>query len=158
MEAILYKTQKLGAKNLPRALPLLEAQYREHDIPMGGARLRKALREQIKPSNGVLLATSDFSGVAVLAWGFSLERGARIAWLEELYVVPEKRGQGIGHLLIAAAKREALRAKCVAMQLEVVRGHERAAHLYLREGFEELPRRRYSLDLRHGRRAPPVGS
>jgi GNAT superfamily N-acetyltransferase len=158
MERILYKTHKLDKRTAAKAFALLEAQYREHEIEMGGARLKKAMLELVKPAKGALLITDDASGVAALTWQFSIERGGRVAWLEELYVLPARRGEGLGKLLIDAAAREARKAGCLSLELEVVRGHERAAKLYLREGFEELPRVRYSLALRHGRRAAAVAS
>jgi GNAT superfamily N-acetyltransferase len=158
MERILYNTRKVSRSLLPKAFPLLEAQYREHGLPMGGARLRRAMRELILAENGAMILTSDASGVAALSWQYSIERGGRVAWLEELYVTPDQRGRGIGKALLDAAAREAKKAKCVALELEVMHGHERAARLYLREGFEELPRRRYTRPLRHGRRPSSVAS
>jgi GNAT superfamily N-acetyltransferase len=155
------RLQKLTSKTAARALPLLEAQYREHEIEMGGARLSRALRELVRGQGLIILAEEPASpatggarqrgalekgtvGVAVVSWMYSPEKAGRIAWLEELYVAPGQRGRGLGALLIERAAREARRAGCVSMELEVLRGHERAARLYLREGFVELPRRRYS--------------
>jgi GNAT superfamily N-acetyltransferase len=139
----------LTLKTAPSALPLLEAQYREHDIDMGGPRLRRALHTLLG-GNGVAFVALDPGpvGVAALPWTFSVERGGRQAWLEELYVVPERRGEGIGRTLLRHALAAARRRGCVTVELEVVRGHERAARLYLREGFRKLPRARYSLALK----------
>jgi GNAT superfamily N-acetyltransferase len=136
------RLQKLTPRSAARALPLLEAQYREHDIDMGGKRLSRALGELVRDQGLIILAGTV--GVAVVSWMYSPEKAGRIAWLEELYVAPAQRGRGLGALLIERAAREARRAGCVAMELEVLRGHERAARLYLRAGFVELPRRRYS--------------
>jgi GNAT superfamily N-acetyltransferase len=140
------RLRKLSAANFELALPLLEAQYREHDIPLSGARLKRAARALLD-GNGLLLLAGA-AGVAALSWQFSLERAGKIAWLEELYVAPAFRGRGLGTRLLERAAREARRAGCISLELEVVRGHERAARLYLREGFLELPRLRYSRRLR----------
>jgi GNAT superfamily N-acetyltransferase len=141
-----FRLRKLSAANFALAVPLLEAQYREHDIDMGGARLKRAARTLLQ-GNGVLLLAGAV-GMAALSWQFSLERAGKIAWLEELYVVPSFRGRGLGARLLERAAREARRAGCVSLELEVVRGHERATRLYLREGFTQLPRLRYSRRLR----------
>ncbi|HEX4385552.1 MAG TPA: GNAT family N-acetyltransferase [Myxococcales bacterium] len=140
------RLRKLNKGNCRLALPLLEAQYREHDIDLSGPRLLKAMRTLVD-GNGVLLLAGS-AGVAELSWQFSLERAGRVAWMEELYVAPDHRGKGLGSRLIERAVQEARKAGCVTVELEVVRGHERAAKLYLREGFALLPRRRYSRRLK----------
>jgi GNAT superfamily N-acetyltransferase len=128
------------------AAPLIEAQYREHRIEMGGERLRRALDGLVHARGVVLLARSGGSaaGVAVVSWTWTVERGGKTAWLDELYVIPAMRGRGIGRKLLLRAMAEARRAGCASMELEVVRGHGRAARLYSRERFSRLPRTRYS--------------
>ena len=140
------RLRKLNAANCHLALPLLEAQYREHDIELSGPRLLQAMRTLVD-GNGVLILAGK-AGVAELSWQFSLERAGPVAWMEELYVTPELRGRGLGKRLIERAVREARKAGCVTLELEVVRGHERAAKLYLRQGFAQLPRLRYSRRLK----------
>lgn len=132
------------------ALPLLEAQYREHRIALGGAPLRRALRQLLRsPERGAVLVACAAAplGIAALGFTFSLEHAGAVAWLEELYVVPAARGRGVGGALLARGMRAAKRRGCVRLELEVVRGHERAARLYLRAGFARLPRLRYSRPL-----------
>ena len=156
------RIRTLNAATSTLALPLIEAQYREHDIPMGGARLRRALRLLLPRAGtarspgagttrssraGAILLASDAleaTGVAVLSFTVTLEHGGRVAWLDELYVVPGRRGEGIGRALLMAALAAARRSGCKAVELEVVRGHDRAARLYLRESFHRLPRTRFS--------------
>ena len=140
--------RRLNAKSAAEAIPLLEAQYLEHHIDMRGARLRRALRLLLQGHGAVFVARKEGPvGLALLSYQITVEQGGRVAWLEELYVVPDRRGRGIGRALLKAALTEARRAGCVAVELEVVRGHERAARLYLREGFRKLPRDRFSRPL-----------
>jgi GNAT superfamily N-acetyltransferase len=70
------------------------------------------------------------------------------AWLDELFVVPEMRAQGIGTRLLAAAMEAAREDGCLAMDLEVDIEHQRVEALYLRHGFRALPRQRFSRLLR----------
>ena len=115
---------------------------------MGGARLRRAIEALLRGKGIALVALDPLPvGVAVLTWMFSVERGGPLGWLEELYVAPERRGQGIGGKLLAEVVAAARRKRCTAVSLEVVRGHDRAARLYVRQGFEKLARTRYSLRL-----------
>jgi GNAT superfamily N-acetyltransferase len=149
-----FRLRRLSAKDSAVALPLLEAQYREHSIDMGGERLARAARALVD-GNGVLIVAGRV-GVLALSWQFSIERAGRVGWLEELYVAPSHRAQGLGTKLLHRAAEEARRAGCVSLELEVVRGHERAARLYVREGFAALPRRRYSKVLESLVGAPAV--
>jgi GNAT superfamily N-acetyltransferase len=138
--------ERLTPKTVSRALPFIEGQYREHRIEMGGTALSRALRELLRGRGLVLLASERGRdlGVAVVSFTWTVERGGKTCWLDELYVAPEARGRGIGRKLLRRALVESRRAGCVAMELEVVHGHSRAARLYVREGFEKLPRARYS--------------
>ena len=143
------RIRRLTRRDCELALPLVEAQYREHGIAMRGAPLRHALRTLVG-GKGIVLVAGDRApaGVAVLSWNYELERGGMVAWLDELYVVPERRGRGLGTALLRRALRAARREGCESVQLEVVRGHQRAARLYSREGFARLPRIRYMRVLR----------
>src|SRR5512140_2643414 len=139
------RIRRLTRRDCGAALPLLEAQYREHDIEMGGERLLRALRALLGGKGLALLASDGTAavGVAILGFSHQLERGGATAWLDELYVVPANRGRGIGRALLLRALREARREGCESMHLEIVRGHGRAARLYVREGFQRMPRTRY---------------
>lgn len=137
-----------------RALPLVGAQYREHGIELSRERLLRALREACNPRRGLVLLAFEREpvGVAVVAYTWTVERGGLVAWLDELYVVPARRGRGVGKQLLTRAMGLARRAGCTTMELEVVRGHERSARLYRRAGFRRLPRTRYSKELMGGNR------
>lgn len=142
------RIERLVRRQSGRALPLVQAQYREHRISLPAA-LAEALRGLL-PRRGALLLASEAGadiGVAALSYTWTLERGGKVAWLDELYVVPGRRGEGIGRTLLRRALREARAQGCRALELEVVRGHGRAANLYLREGFTDLRRNRYSRPL-----------
>jgi ribosomal protein S18 acetylase RimI-like enzyme len=93
-------------------------------------------------------------GVAYLSFVWALEHGGRAAWLEELYVVPWLRDQGIGTQLLHAVLEHAALQGCVAVDLEVDAGHTRAARLYAREGFLPLGRARWVKKLPKPTRSP----
>ena len=90
------------------------------------------------PSRGrvfVAEADGELVGYSVLAFGYSLEHGGLDALVDELYVRPELRGDGLGTRLL-----EALAATCRALgitrlHLEVDRTNPRAQKLYARLGF-----------------------
>ena len=100
-----------------------------------------------RPERGRFLVAvdgSDVVGFAALSFLWTLEHGGRAAWLDELYVVPGRRGRGIGRALLATAYDVARDAGAVALDLEIEKEHARAANLYRREGFKRLSRQRWS--------------
>lgn len=82
-------------------------------------------------------------GVAYVSFAWTLEHGGKSCWLEELYVVPSRRGHGFGTKLLASVLQRAGSCGCVAVDLEVDAEHSRAARLYSRSGFHSLDRRRW---------------
>jgi GNAT superfamily N-acetyltransferase len=92
----------------------------------------------------ILLAREGAAvGVAWVSTTWSLEHGGLTAWLEELYVVPERRSSGIGRALLLDVIERTRKLGCAAIDLEVDVEHARAEHLYQREGFSRLPRARW---------------
>jgi GNAT superfamily N-acetyltransferase len=135
---------------------LLGAQFEEHAIVLTPPKRVAAIAGLVdEPARGFVLVARDLAararpaavGIAVVAYCWTVEHGGLVAWLDELYVVPELRGRGIGGVLLARAMGDARAAGCVAIELEVGEEHARAAHLYLRTGFRRLARTRWSLPL-----------
>ena len=127
---------------------LLDAQLREHEISTPAAAVRDVVHmvEADERHGFMLLARADARavGVAYAAAHLSAEHGGLIGWLEELFVVPEFRGRGVGSRLLDEVISRARRLNWRGVELEVVAGHERAAALYLRCGFVPVDRARYT--------------
>lgn len=132
----------------PAVLSLLAAQLAEHRIAIDGDRLASAIAAVLSDGGlGRLLVAAvegEIVGVAYVSFTFTLEHGGRVAWLEELYVTPSRRGRGIGRALLGRVLDLARSERCHAVDLEVDEDHQRVAALYERHGFEPLPRRRMS--------------
>jgi GNAT superfamily N-acetyltransferase len=130
------------------AVALLQAQLREHDIETPVESLRDVVRrvEADARERFMLLAHDDTGavGIAYAAAHLSAEHGGTVGWLEELYVVPEARGTGIGSGLLAEVIERARQLTWRGLELEVVAGHERAVPLYLRHHFRPVSRARFS--------------
>jgi ribosomal protein S18 acetylase RimI-like enzyme len=102
----------------------------------------------------VLLAGHPPAGLAVLRIKPSLWSKAAGAYLEELYVIPEQRGQGIGKALLKAAIAAAREAGADHFELTTgetdtaARALYESFHLTNREGAPDGPRMLYyELDL-----------
>jgi GNAT superfamily N-acetyltransferase len=132
---------------LDAAVRLLRAQFTEHAIELGDGALIAAIHGLLDDSSrGTVLLAYDPEpvGIAVLAYTWTLEHGGPVAWLDELFVVPDRRGRGIGLAMLRQAVDTAKKGGCRAVDVEVDAQHERAEHLYEREGFERLLRKRWT--------------
>jgi len=134
-------------ETLDAVLTLVGSQFEEHQIDVPPDALSEAVRVPLTdPTRGAIFLAFDPEpiGVAVMAFAWTLEHGGLVAWLDELFVVPACRGRGVGRRLLLRILDAAREAGCRAVELEVEAEHARAAHLYAREGFAPLSRRRWS--------------
>ena len=123
---------------LAEPLTLLEESLRGGEpVPMGFAeRFRRAV------ANGeieVLAArTGDrLVGLAVLAFRLSVSLGGLFASIEDLYVRPEARRQGVGRALL-----EAIGERCIARSISYVEAQveeDEAEAFYAALGYEREP-------------------
>ncbi|HEY1906010.1 MAG TPA: GNAT family N-acetyltransferase [Myxococcaceae bacterium] len=130
---------------------LLSAQLEEHGFSLAPELLIQAVRGALEEdSSARILVARDAGrpvGFAYVSVQWSLERGARVLWVEQLYVRPALREQGIGGRLLQAALDLARARGCLAAELEVDDSHGRAPNLYCRAGFRPLERVHYLLPL-----------
>src|SRR3954451_10585684 len=121
-----------------RVLALMEKFYREEQIHFAPAVIAPALMELL-PDHSLgqicLLETErGGAGYLVLVYGFILEFGGRQAFLDELYIEPEFRGQGFGRRALELAEEASRQAGIRILRLEVQRTNERAIRLYQKVG------------------------
>ena len=131
---------------------LLEAQLREHQMTPPAEALRASIRTVIDdPRYGFILLAAGLDnvafGVAYASSLLSFEHGGVSGWLEELYVTPARRGQGIGSRLLERVISIAKELGWLALDLEVDINHERAIALYRRHQFLPHSRSRFYLAL-----------
>ncbi|MBI1385613.1 MAG: GNAT family N-acetyltransferase [Rhizobiales bacterium] len=90
----------------------------------------------LEPADGAGRA----AGYAALCWGYSIEFGGRDAFLDEIYVAPEVRGQGLGAWFIEQVCGRLAVEGVHALHLEVLDNNARVAKLYDRCRFEKRGR------------------
>ena len=66
---------------------------------------------------------------------FSFEHGGSTAAIDELYVIAEARGQGVGTLLVNTAEAAMRELGCVHIEMEVQQRNFRAQQFYSLLGF-----------------------
>lgn len=93
------------------------------------------------PSIRILVAETDgqLVGYVMLQFQFVALHGTRLANVDQLFVVTEHRGQGIGRRLMEAALEAARILGCNGLQVQAT-PHNWAAHpVYMAFGFELVP-------------------
>lgn len=81
-------------------------------------------------------AEDEVVGCIQINYRLSTWAAAPYAYLEDFYLVPSARGQGIGTKLLDYACQRAEGRGCTSIQLDVRDGNKGAARLYARYGFK----------------------
>lgn len=110
-----------------------------HPIPAGYH--RRAFAEMMRSGqylSGYIFTDGDnTAGFAVTNRMMQHEAGGVMVWVEDLYIRPAYRGQGLGSRFLAWLE-EQLRGDAVMLRLETEPENERAQELYYRLGYENL--------------------
>ena len=123
------------APDLAEPLSLLETSLRDGE-PVPEAFI-ESLREHVRTGTmDVLAARSEGRtlGVAVLAYRPSITAGALFASIEDLYVRPEARRQGVGRSLLEAADKRCKAHRISYLEVQVEDGA--AESFYAALGYE----------------------
>ena len=129
----------------PRLLELMARFYAEEGYRFKLQSTRKALAQLLADERFGAVWTfrrqEEVVGYLVVTFGFSLEFKGRDAFVDELFVLEEYRGQGFGTRALRLAAAHCRRWGVAALHLEVEDGNDRAEALYTRKGFKLHSRR-----------------
>jgi GNAT superfamily N-acetyltransferase len=132
------RIRPLAAADLPVAVAMIGALAEHHgDVPRVTA--DTLARDALGPAPWIHLVLAEIDGQVAgymalkrLAWLHYGDRGLEIY---HLYVLPERRGHGVGKALIAHAVSEALQLGCVEVKVGTHPGNAGAGQYYLSQGF-----------------------
>jgi GNAT superfamily N-acetyltransferase len=127
--------------DIPELLPLVERYWKFEGLSgFQEERIAKLLREAIAtPARAACwLALHDgrLVGYLLVVFVFSLEHGGMMAEIDEFYVEPGQRSQGIGSEMLGVAERVLGRAGYVRLQMQIGVGNERGRAFYKRHAFK----------------------
>ncbi|MCF3945254.1 GNAT family N-acetyltransferase [Acidiphilium iwatense] len=80
-------------------------------------------------------------GYFVLSLGYSPEHGGLDAFIDDIFLVPDIRGRGLGRAALGCAVESARARGARVLMLEVEKHNDRAYRLYASEGFVDTGRR-----------------
>lgn len=141
------RLQLASADDLQQVLPLVEAYHQLEGIQMGLTRRSEAVYSLLCDSSlggiWLIFTPTALAGYIALTFGYSIEFGGKDAFVDEFYIKPEFRGQGIGKQTLNHIQQEARVLGIQAMHLEVAQQNIRAQKLYVQANFQ--PRSKYRL-------------
>lgn len=105
------------------------------DEPAVREALRKFLASPDLGQSWVFFEGKTPVGYIVLTFGYSFEYHGRDSFIDELYIEPQYRRQGIGRRAMQFVEERARELGVNAIHLEVDQGNDRAAELYRRTGY-----------------------
>jgi len=123
----------------PAVARLLHDFNTEFATPTPGVEaLAPRLAELIEAGEAAVLLVGEELGLAVLRLRPALWSRSLDAYLEELYVVPARRGEGLGRALLEATMDAAREAGAGRIELGTSSGDTAARGLYESAGFTNL--------------------
>jgi GNAT superfamily N-acetyltransferase len=134
-------------------LPLIAAYQRFYKVEeIDGDRNRSFFRRFVEPSDdGRLLAARDGDGLIVgyacLYWHFSSLQATETVLMNDLYVVPEARGRGVGRALIEASAAVARERGAAWLEWATAPDNHTAQRLYDSLTSEKSTWLEYELDV-----------
>lgn len=141
--------------DLPDLLPMIGEYWvferiRGFDPARIGEQVARLLSDSRLGGAWIGLVDDRPAGYLLAVYVFSLEHLGLTAEIDELFVLPEHRGRGLGAELLRAAESVFVRAGCTNVSLQLAHGNESAREFYRRHGYTE--RSGYSLlEKRSGR-------
>lgn len=111
-----------------------------HDVPASYhlTTFEELMNSEVYQSGYILAVDGVSAGYALVSKTFSREAGGTVWWLEELYILPEYRGKGLGRSYFDFIEKAAAENGVRRLRLEVEPDNTRAAKLYSALGYKPL--------------------
>lgn len=127
---------------------LMAAYYRKDGLKVAPESTRRTLEHLFRSQEAgqdlgriwFLQRAGDCIGYLALTWVYSFEYGGQVGAVDELYVQPASRGQGVGGAALGFAERVCKDMGRKGLSLEVEPENDGAARLYRRAGFHDVHR------------------
>lgn len=134
------RIRRAALADIPQLSALLGRLFaQEADFTPEPVRQVRGLRMLLKqPALGRIYCATEQQavvGMVSILFTVSTAEGGRAAWLEDMIVHPERRGQGVGERLLQEAIRRARAAGCTRLTLLTDASNHSAMRFYRRAGF-----------------------
>jgi GNAT superfamily N-acetyltransferase len=137
--------RKASRPDVDAIVDMVRSFYAESAYPFDAVRVFAAVDRLLSdPRNGAAwLVVGDGAplGYGVLTFGFSIEYGGTDAFVDELWIAPGSRGEGLGAQILDLMEAECRTKGIGALHLEVERSNPGAERMYRARGFAGHDRR-----------------
>jgi ribosomal protein S18 acetylase RimI-like enzyme len=135
--------REAGQSDVATLVGLMRDFYAESGYVLVEPRAEAAFEALLaRPELGrIWLAVRDgeVAGYVVVTFVFAMEHGGLAAVVDDFYIRPEARGEGLGKSALAAVRRACKALGARAMRVEVGVDNHVAQAVYRSVGFEPLP-------------------
>lgn len=135
----------IKATDIPAVIGMMEDFYAIDNYPIDTDVSKGLMLEFIQNESlgkgWLILKDGQPAGYVILTFIFSFEYKGRIAFLDELFIVDEARGLGLGKHAVDFIQEQAKLYSVKIVYLEVEPHNERAQQLYLSKNFEQHNRK-----------------
>ena len=139
VETLTFKD--VTAADLDTLVPLMRAYYEFDGIPFEAARARNAVMGLIQNDAlgkaWLIIQGNEVAGYVVITYDYGLESGGREAFIDELYLKADYRGQGIGRTTIRFLEQFCASVGVRTLLLGVEPENTEAQAFYQVVGFED---------------------
>lgn len=134
--------KRVAVHDIPALVSLVAEYWRFENLPGFDAKRVAALLARLvsSPELGIgwlALAEGVAVGYLLAVYLFSLEHLGLTAEIDEFFVLPTRRGQGIGTGLLARAEAEFVRMGCTNVALQLSRHNDSARAFYRHHAYRE---------------------
>jgi ribosomal protein S18 acetylase RimI-like enzyme len=147
-------TRHATLDDIPALVELMREFYAEADYPLdkqwAAAGFSALLRDDSRGAVWIVFDDSEPAGYVVLTVRFSMEYGGLDAFIDDLFIRPAYRRQGLGRAALKALFDECERRQVLAVHVEVGSDNIGAKALYRSYGLEPQSDRRQMLTVRLG--------
>jgi ribosomal protein S18 acetylase RimI-like enzyme len=136
--------EKITAEGTETFLEMARAFHTEDGHPLtpsGEASIRDVAAGVALAPAYFLIEDQEKIGFFVLSLGYSPEHGGTDGFIDDIYILPEHRGRGLGRAALDLALSESRNHGIRVLLLEVEADNDRAYHLYTSIGFTDTKRR-----------------
>ena len=135
--------RKMESTDFDKVLEMMKVFYASNALLVHPeeAVLRKTLADAIEAGpyveGFVFCCAEELAGYGMVAKSYSTEMGGRCVWIEDIYIKPAFRSQGLGTGFLQFVE-ERFRNWAVRLRLEAEKENEKAMQVYRNAGFEPL--------------------
>jgi RimJ/RimL family protein N-acetyltransferase len=134
-----FSLRQATPADLQLLLPIVREFYRHFSYPWSENEKQKTLLELLNNASlgqvWIIITNEKPIGYFILSFYYSLEYNGRTAFIDELFLLPENRGQGIGAAILERIVQLGSDLNLKILHLEIEKTNTRASALYEKMGF-----------------------